>query len=82
LVSAECVAVRWVGADIGNLGIGGPGNETDKHLTEDWFVKLSRMTGLPLIPVFNSANKTGILVDGAQDENGTDSILTSIFAEL
>ena len=82
LVNVECVAVRWIGADVANLGIGGPGNETDKILTRDWFVKLSRMTGLPLIPVFNAANKTGILVDGAQDENGLDSILTSIFAEL
>jgi len=82
LVSAECVAVRWIGADVANLGIGGPGNDTDKDCTRDWFVKLSRMTGLPLVPVFNAANKTGILVDGAQDENGTDSILTSIFAEL
>lgn len=82
LVSAECGAVGWKGADVANVRIGGPGNENDKDITRDWFVRLSRMTGLPLIPVFNAANKSGILVDGVQDENGTDSVLTSIFAEL
>ena len=37
---------------------------------------------LPLIPVFNSANKAGILVDAAQDENGTDVNVNSFFVEL
>jgi len=35
-----------------------------------------------MIPVFNSANKAGILIDGAQDENGADVTVQSIFAEL
>jgi len=82
LVSAECAAVRWRGVDTGNLGVGGPGTETNKELTAEWFVRLSRQFGLPLIPVFNSANKAGILVDGAQDENGTDVTLTSILGEI
>jgi|SRR6185503_10163728 len=78
----ECAAVRWRGADTGNLGIGGPGSDTDKHLTERWFVHLSERTGLPCIPVFNMSNKAGILVDAAQDENGLDVLVHSIFAEL
>jgi hypothetical protein len=82
LVSAECAVVRWRGADTGNLGIGGPGTETERHLTAQWFLEHARLTGLPLIPVFNSANKQGILLDGAQDENGVDVTVTSIFAEL
>jgi len=81
-VSVECACVRWRGADLGNLGVGGPGNETLKVMTRDWFVRLSEKHGLSLIPVFNSANKQAILVDGAQDENGADSTVTSIFAEL
>jgi len=81
-VSAECAAVRWRGVDTGNLGVGGPGIETLKALTANWFVRLSQAFGLPLIPVFNSANKAGILVDGAQDENGADPTLTSILAEI
>ena len=82
LVDTECAAVRWRGADIANLGIGGPGNETLRHVTAEWFVRLTRNFGVPLIPVFNSASKGAILLDAAQDENGADPTVTSIFAEL
>jgi hypothetical protein len=81
-VSAECAAVRWLGVDTGNLGVGGPGALESKGLTARWFVALSERFNLPLIPVFNSANKAGILIDAAQDENGADVTVTSIFAEL
>jgi hypothetical protein len=81
-VSAECVAVRWRSSDFGNLGVGGPGNPTDKVTTGRWFADLSDMHGLPLIPIFNSANIDNILVDGAQDEVGTDVTLTTILVEL
>lgn len=82
LVDGECACVRWRGADTGNLGIGGPGNELLRFLTCNWFIRLTRELGIPLIPVFDSANKAAILIDGAQDENGTDITLTSILAEL
>ena len=82
LVDVECACVRWRGSDVGNLGIGGPGNELMRQLTRHWFIGLSRFTGIPLIPVFNSANRAAILIDGAQDENGADPTVTSIFAEL
>ncbi len=81
-VSVICNAVRWRGSDSGNLGIGGPGNAVDKFLTSRWFMWLSAKTGIPLIPVFNSSNKFSLLVDGQQDEDGADVLLTSIFAEL
>jgi len=77
-----CAAIRWRGADTGNLGVGGPGSDTEKWLTSRWFVWLSEWTGLPCIPIFNSANRAGILIDGAQDENGLDVIVNSILAEL
>jgi len=82
LASVECLAVRWRGVDTGNLGVGGPGIETLRYMTADWFVQLSRYYQMPLIPVFNSANRAGILVDAAQDENGADVTVTSIFAEI
>lgn len=82
LVSAECVAVRWRGADFGNLGVGGPGNELAPDITSEFFINLSVQHGLPLIPVFNASNKGSILIDGAQDENGTDVLVTTILAEL
>jgi hypothetical protein len=82
MADAECAAVRYRGADVGNYGVGGPGEPGIRHITKDWFISLSDSIGQPLIPVFNAANKSGILIDGAQDENGTDATVTSIFAEL
>lgn len=81
-VSAECASVRWRGADTGNLGVGGPGNELGGQWTREWFIMLQRQHDVPLIPVFNSANKAGILIDAVQDENGADVTVTSLFVEL
>ena len=81
-VDVECATVRWQGADTGNLGVGGPGDELGRDYTAEWFMDLSQKYGLPMIPVFNSANKAGILVDIAQDENAATVRLTSILAEL
>lgn len=77
-----CAAVRWRGADTGNLGVGGPGSDTEKWLTSRWFMWLSEWTGLPCIPILSSANRSGILVDAAQDENGLDVVVNTILAEL
>jgi hypothetical protein len=81
-VDVDCAAVRWIGADIANLGVGGPGNAKDKRLTSRWFIELSNAYGLNLIPVFSANNKSAILIDAAQDENGVDVVVTSIFVEL
>lgn len=82
LVSAECAAIGYRGVDTGNLRVGAPGMVESKGMTANWFVSLSDQFGYPLIPVFNSANKAGILIDGVQDENGADVTVTSFFAEL
>lgn len=81
-VSAECAAIRWRGSDLGNLGVGGPGNLANKDITSQWFVWLSEKFQTALIPVFNASNKGSFLIDGAQDENGTDVTVSSIFMEL
>jgi hypothetical protein len=82
LVNVECLAVAWRGADTGNLRVGGPGNETLRHVTAEWFVRLSQRYDLAAIPVFNSNNRGSITIDGAQDENGADVLVNSIFVEL
>lgn len=82
VVSADAVTVRWRSSDFGNLGVGGPGDTDGRDYTRNWFLELSKLYEMPLIPVFNSANKGATLVDGAQNENGTDTTLTTILAEL
>jgi hypothetical protein len=81
-VDVECAAIGWRGAETANMRLGGPGIETEPELTADWFMRLSRAFGLPLVPVFSAENKGGILIDALQDENGADVTVTSIFAEL
>lgn len=80
--TVECAAIRWQGSDTGNLGVGGPGNEVFKSLTGKWFRLLSDSFGMPLIPVFNAANKQSILISGAQDENAAATVVTSLFGLL
>jgi hypothetical protein len=80
--TALCSSVRWRGIDTGNLGVGGPGGILDFYRTAEWFKKLSDEWGIPAIPIFNSANKSGILVDATTDENATATVVYSTFAEL
>jgi len=80
--TVECCAIRWRGADLANLGVGGPGHETLRHITSQWFMMLSEEFGLPLIPVINSANKFGISIDAVQDENAAAVLVNTILVEL
>jgi hypothetical protein len=82
LTNTEATAIAWRGADTGNLRVGGPGNETLRHVTADWFIRLAKNYNRAAIPVFNSQNKAGIQVDATQDENGADPLVNSIFVEL
>lgn len=82
LASVECAAIGWIGPDTGNLRVGGPGNETNKNVTRNWFINLAMTSGKPCIPVINAANAPATTIDGAQDENGADVQVTSIFALL
>lgn len=82
LVDARCAAVRFTSPDFSNLGIGGPGDLVNRHITARWFDYLTEEFGIPLIPVFNAANKAGTLVDIAQDNGGAAVNVTAILHEL
>lgn len=82
LTSASVAVVRWRGVDTGNLGVGGPGHPRNKALTSRFFVDLSDDLGAPWIPVFNSANRAGILVDAATNQVVVSPVITSILVEL
>lgn len=81
-VDTECSAVAWRGPDTANVRTGGPGLDTEREITANWFTDLARTTGLPLIPVFNGDNKAATVVEALQDENGADTTLTTICSEL
>lgn len=80
--NTECAAVTLRGPDTANLRVAVPG---EPDLTEDtmwWFRWLSMHYNLPTIPVLNSANKGGTLVDCVNDENGGTANVVIWLAEL
>jgi hypothetical protein len=82
MVDAKCTSIGFRGPDTGNLRIGGPGMSTQRQFTQEWFLRLSERYGLPLIPIFNSANKAGTLVDIHQNQTGTPVNVTLMCAAL
>lgn len=80
-VDANGLSVGIRGIDTGNLRVGGP-MTTERLETRDWFVRLNRKTGRPTIPILNSANKAGTLVDTAQVVAGVAANVTLCLAEL
>lgn len=69
------------GPDTGNFRIGGPGTSTRVE-TRDWFIRLSEMNQVPVIPVFNSANQGATIVDVAHNANAVTTICDLVLAEL
>jgi len=74
--------VRYQGIDTGNLGVGGPATTEQEVDTKNWFKNLSDRWNIPCIPILNSANKAGILIDVTQDEDAAAVVIYSILAEL
>lgn len=69
VIQTRCNGIGIRGTDWSNVRLGIPGNPTRADLTGNWFGLLSDQSGLPCIPVFNSANKGSIQIDAGQDEN-------------
>ena len=68
--------------DWSNLRIAFPGDLTQAGLTNNWFSHLSKINGMSMIPVFNSANKNNIFLDIADDENGGATTVQINLVEL
>lgn len=82
MIDGRAATVRWQGADVGNVGVGMPATLALKHLMTEWFIRLTRNFGMPMIPVFSSANKGGILIDVAANQAGGTFNVNSIFVQL
>ncbi len=83
--SATVGAVTIRGADSGNLRIPIPGLASMPQFSRDWFVRLSDQyvgAGMALIPIFNSANKAGITIEGVASQAGTAFNVSLNFVEL
>ncbi|MBA7587510.1 hypothetical protein ES708_29540 [subsurface metagenome] len=74
--------IRYRASAWGNLGIGGPVDPVDPSTTIKWFSDLSREAALPLIPVFNSADRANVLIDVATHAAGADVLLYTHLVQL
>ncbi len=82
-VDTRVATVRIQGIDTGNLGVGFPGEPTAmRHVTSNWFQRLAIAMRTPMIPVFNSANKTAILVDAVAQQAAVTTVVTLNMVEL
>lgn len=80
-VDANGLSVGFRGVDTGNLRLGGP-MTNERIETRDWFKSLGESLNKPCIPVINSANKAGFLIDTAQVVAGVAANVTCILAQL
>jgi hypothetical protein len=67
--------------DGGNVRFGCPG-VLRQEITSQWFLLLSRMHGEPLVPVFNSGNKTQCQIGVVTDENAGTFVVDLFLALL
>jgi hypothetical protein len=61
--------------DFGNVRIGVPGM-LRPEVTNQFFMLMSRVHGLPLVPIFNTGNKAQVNVGFCSDENAAATLVT------
>ena len=81
LCNTSLTAVALRGPDTSNLRVGGPG-PSSIYFTGEYFVRMSERTGLPHIPIINSANKGGTYISCVHYAASTAIAVTLIMAEL
>lgn len=80
-VSAMVAAVAIRAPETGNLRVGGPGQILGED-TADWFLRWSRLTQKPCIPIFNANNRAGVTVGAVDVAAVAGLIVTLVCAEL
>lgn len=80
--SVRAAAICLRGPDTGNLRVSVPGETSSIRLGAQWFVRLAKDYGMPLIPVINSANKGGTLIDAVSNDSGGTGQVTIWLSEL
>lgn len=80
-VSSACGAISVVGQDTGNLRVGGPGS-ADPFETKDWFLRASRLSDTPMVPVIAANNKGSTLVSQVDNTAHAAQNITLVLALL
>jgi len=75
----QTVGVR--GPDTSNFRVGGPGPNA-RIETREWFVRMAEREQLPLIPVFNAANKGATIIDLIHNAAAATVVVELLLAEL
>jgi hypothetical protein len=78
----NCAAVRITSPDFANFGVGFPGYLSGRNDPAKFFKDLNLSLNVPCIPIFNSANKNGTLVDVVQNQAGTAVNANIILVQL
>lgn len=74
-------AVGLTGPDTGNLRCGGSGSNI-RTVNREWYLTLTRETGLPCIPVFNAANAGGTFVSISLPATSTAVVVEHLLVQL
>lgn len=74
-------AIYMSAPDFGNVRVGSPGM-LRYDLGSQWFMLQSRLHNEPLVPVFNSGNKSNIFIGVVTDENAGTFVVTAHLALL
>ena len=82
MTDVACAAVRITGPDFANYGVGFPGYMPNRNFPGRFFYNLNEELGMPTIPIFNSANKNGTLVDVVQNQTGNAVNVTLNLVQL
>lgn len=82
MTDVRCAAVRITSPDFANFGLGFPGYMPNRNFPARYFYELNTQLGIPTIPIFNSANKNGTLVDIVQDQTGNAVNVTLVLVQL
>lgn len=82
LTARTAVHAIYVSApDFGNLRVGAPGM-LRYDLGSQWFMMQSRLHDEPMVPVFNSGNKSNVNIGVSTDENAGTFVVTAHLALL
>jgi hypothetical protein len=82
MTDVRTTAVRITSPDFANFGLGFPGFMGNRNFPSRFFYEMNEQLGVPTIPVFNSANKNGTLVDVVQDQAGAAVNVTLNLVQL